>query len=95
MTPREIRRLRGSLGMTQAHFAALLHSHSTTVSRWESETHPLAPDAWRISVMRAMRDGYARIPSAADSAVAFLDAGMVALALGALLGPAADAAATL
>lgn len=87
MTPREIRRLRGSLGLTQVQFGALLRAHPTTVSRWEAQ-QVIVPDAWQLQIMEAMAVGYARRPSAADDAVLFLEAGKVALALGVLLGAA-------
>lgn len=88
MTPREIKRLRGSLGMTQAQFASLLRAHPTTVSRWEAEPQVVSPDAWQMDIMRAMRSGCTKQPSAADDAIAYLSAGRVGLALGALLGAA-------
>jgi hypothetical protein len=76
------------MGMTQAQFAALLRTHPTTVSRWEADPQVVAPDAWQVEIMRAMGTGCAKQPEAADTAVAFLAAGMVGLALGALLGAA-------
>lgn len=41
MSASEIRRVRESLGLSQAQFASLLGVHAVTVSRWENETqHP-------------------------------------------------------
>jgi len=74
--------------MTQQQFAALLRTHPTTISRWEAESQPVAPDEWQLAIMRAMGTGCAKEPAAADKAVAFLGAGMVGFALGALLGAA-------
>lgn len=88
MTPREIRQLRASLGMTQQHFAALLRTHSTTISRWEASPQVAAPDEWQAGIMQAMAAGREKQPSAAETAIAFLGAGMVGFALGALLGAA-------
>lgn len=91
LTPREIRRLRGSLGMTQAQFAMLLNTHSTTVSRWEAEPQVAAPDAWQLDVILTIGTGASKRPASADDAIAFLSKNQVGMALGVLLGMAQDA----
>jgi DNA-binding transcriptional regulator YiaG len=93
LSPREIRRLRGGMGMTQPQFAQLLRAHPSTVSRWEAEGTAVAPDAWQQNLMRAFCVTCTRKPEAADDAIAYLAVGAVAGALGALLAVAiADAA---
>lgn len=55
MIPREIKRLRGSVGMTQAQFGLMVHANPTTVSRWESGK--TSPSAWHVSIMESIRVG--------------------------------------
>jgi len=80
--------------MTQAQFGMLLRAHPSTVSRWEATPPVIVPDQWQLAIMQTMAQGYAKQPNTADVAVAYLDAGMVGLALGTLLGAAVQGETT-
>ena len=41
LTPRQVRAIRESLGMTQVELADALDKHRVTVSRWENGTCPV------------------------------------------------------
>lgn len=88
VTPRQILRLRGSLGMTQIQFALLLGTHSTTISRWESELSKIKPTTWQLSLLNVIAIGNTANPDAADRAMHYLYNGDPGRALGCLLGAA-------
>jgi DNA-binding XRE family transcriptional regulator len=84
MSPREIRRLRGQLGLTQSQFGMLIHAHPGTVSRWERGT--MSPDEWQLALLTQMHRSSSARPETADRALELLGAGLIAAALGVLLG---------
>lgn len=56
MTPRQIRTLRETLGLTQAEFAAWLGIHKVNLAQIEGGTRTVNPTLARLLV--AIRDGY-------------------------------------
>jgi DNA-binding transcriptional regulator YiaG len=49
MEPKELKRRREALDLTQAGLAAILHVDSMTVSRWERGVHPI-PEAVALAI---------------------------------------------
>lgn len=83
---RDIRRLRGSLGLTQAEFGQVLNAHACTVSRWEKGHQ--APDPWQARLIQDLTCTARQAPERADEARELLLKGMLGAALAILLGAA-------
>lgn len=83
LTPREIRRLRGSLGVTQEQFGQLVHAHAGTVSRWENGTR--APDVWQQHILDCISESVRADPGRAAGVEALIRAGLFPAALSSLL----------
>lgn len=83
MTGREIRRLRGSLGMTQAQFGQMVHAAGATVSRWERDRKDL--DDWHRDLLTEIHRGLRHRPDLAETALQFVEEGAPLDALSTLL----------
>jgi transcriptional regulator with XRE-family HTH domain len=80
----DVRRCRGALGFSQVQFAALLHVHPGTVSRWENGAK--TPSAWHRSVItRLWHSSYNLIPRTLEIAEGELEDGDPGSALALLL----------
>jgi ribosome-binding protein aMBF1 (putative translation factor) len=84
--PRDIRRLRGQLGATQAAFAQLIHAHWTTISRWENGR--TVPDEWQRHLLETIWAHVRKDPRRADAASRLVQEGNAPAALAILLQPA-------
>ncbi|WP_370307574.1 helix-turn-helix domain-containing protein [Sinimarinibacterium flocculans] len=51
MQPRDIKRIRERLGLSQAQFAQLVGVHAVTVSRWERGDPSTAPTPYQFALM--------------------------------------------
>lgn len=87
MTPAEIRRTRGALGLSQAEFGSLLHVAPTTISRWETGNLGTCspPDMWQTSLLAAFQRCARERPEDIDVAVDAIRRFAWAEALGVLL----------
>lgn len=80
-----IKAIRNRLGLTQVEFAAVLGTHSITVSKWERGV--AQPDAWRTGLLQRM----ARVEAGEIRRVLVSEGAITALcaALGAVEPPSA------
>ncbi len=85
LTAAAIKRVRGSLGLTQVEFALLLGVATNTASRWE--TGILTPNAWQVAIICAVAEAARTLGDGGlDSLPLYLrEFGGVAAALGLLL----------
>jgi len=67
MTAEEFRKVRRSLGLTQAELAAALEVTSNTVARWEQGVHAVSPLA-RLALLHLVRQHGAAAKSRKASA---------------------------
>ena len=82
---RDVRRIRGGLGLTQVNFSRLLHVHPISVSRWENGK--ASPDAWQRSVLEGLEHAAKTLNQRElDKAADILDKHGGVAALGFLLG---------
>jgi DNA-binding transcriptional regulator YiaG len=57
MKPKEVKALRGKLGLTGSKFAALLGVHPVTLRKWETGTQTITPMAERFMRLLAKTRG--------------------------------------
>jgi transcriptional regulator with XRE-family HTH domain len=87
MTPSCIKRLRGSIGATQADLGRMLNANAVTVSRWENGH--ATPDRWTNVVLHTIENHLHEQPARAAAADTFLRADLWLHALAVLISPSA------